>query len=210
MGVVDAILIQPFITLNEEEKIQAVHLFVDGFAHMFTFSKEKETLITLFRQGVREEYVYVAKMEESIVGFIGLGTNHSRVFHFEKEVCRDLFGRIKGTIVFKQLKAILETPAVKGEKDVYIDFLTTHQEYRGRGVATELLNYACSLVEYDTCYIEVLSKNVTAWRLYKQLGFEEYKKVHNLAVMIQGWGYLVELKKPCDLKEKEGIPIDIR
>ena len=35
-------------TLNEEQKLQAVDIFLEGFGHMMTFSKDKNTLRKLF------------------------------------------------------------------------------------------------------------------------------------------------------------------
>lgn len=139
---------------------------------------------------------YVAVYENNVVGFMGIANNKARPFHFDATKCRELFGKFKGVIIQKQLSAIMEKPVVYGDKDLYIDYLTTDKKYRGKGVATKLIEFACYELQYYQCYIEVLSKNTTAKRLYEKIGFTEYKKEYNIFTMMKGLGYLIKLKKP--------------
>lgn len=66
---------------------------------------------------------------------------------------------------------------------------------RGKGIATELVEFACEWTQYRDCYIDVLSKNTVAMSLYEKQGFEIYKKSFNLFTMMQGFGHPVLMKK---------------
>ncbi|WP_291563505.1 MULTISPECIES: GNAT family N-acetyltransferase [unclassified Clostridium] len=181
--------------LHETKKRETVELFVDGFRNIFLFTENKFELIELFLPSLDTSMIYVCCYKEKIVGVIGIGTNKKRVFCFDIQVCQKIFGKIRGMMIYKQLKMIAETPAVKNDSDLYIDYLTTDTDMRGKGIATKLLDFACQLPEYDECYLEVLSKNTNAKRLYEKLGFKVYKKSFNFFTVIQGFGYPIKMKK---------------
>ncbi|WP_097027137.1 GNAT family N-acetyltransferase [Clostridium peptidivorans] len=181
--------------LDETKKREAVGLFVDGFRNIFSFAKDKSELVELFMSSLDDSMIYVYFHEGKVTGILGIGTNKKRVFCFDIQVCKKIFGKFKGTMIYKQLRLIAETPAVKNDCDLYIDCLTTDAGMRGKGVATKLLDFVCQLPEYDECYIEVLSKNTNAKRLYEKLGFKMYKKSFNFFTVIQGFGYPIKMKK---------------
>ena len=65
---------------------------------------------------------------------------------------------------------------MENDSDLCIDYLATNLQMRNKGIATALLLFACELPEYEECYIEVLSKNIPAAKLYQKLGFAVHKK----------------------------------
>lgn len=89
----------------------------------------------------------------------------------------------------------MDKPAVNGDKDLYIEYLITDKNYRCKGIATKLIHFAFEQLECDEYYIEVLSKNINARRLYKNLGFIEWKRDYNPIMIILGLGYPIKLKK---------------
>lgn len=97
---------------------------------------------------------------------MGIANSKKRTMHFDKAKCIELFGRLKGVIIYYQLRALLEKPNVKNDTDLCIDYIATDENYRGKGIATKLIEYACNDLGYKECYLEVLSKNVTAKRVY--------------------------------------------
>jgi len=50
----------------------------------------------------------------------------------------------------------------------------TIQEYRGKNVATNLLNYALENINANVVFLEVSNTNEPAIKLYKKCGFTEY------------------------------------
>lgn len=177
--------------LDDEYKAKAVHLFVDSFYNMYTsLTNDKNVLYELFLYSLDFSLVYVAMYDNSLAGFMGIANNKKRTMHFDKIKCMELFGQLKGFIICKQLGYILERPNVINNYDICIDYLATDRNYRGKGIATKLIEYACNELGYDECYLEVLTKNITAKRLYEHTGFKEYKRSYNI-----GLGYVSKMKK---------------
>ena len=182
--------------IDNEYKEKAVHLFVDSFYKMYTsVTKNRNVLKELFLYSLNFSLVYVAIYDNSVAGFMGIANNKERTMHFDRMKCIELFGKVKGIIVYKQLGYILEKPNVKNNRDICIDYLATDRRYRGKGIATKLIEYACNDLGYDKCYIEVFSKNITAKRLYEHTGFTEYKRIYNPVTFMQGLGYISKMKK---------------
>ncbi len=181
--------------LSDAQKEQAVQIFLEGFGHMMTFTKDENVRKTLFSH-IMHPTLFVCYVEsETVLGIMGVATNKVRPLEFRQDICIELFGKVKGKIVSKQMNAIFQKPVIKGERELYIDVLATAGNARGKGVATALLNYAFELEEYDTYYIEVFSKNETAKRLYEKVGFEVYKEVKFSPLVFLGSGHPVKMKK---------------
>lgn len=183
--------------LNDCQKEQAVEIFLEGFGHMMTFSKDKNTLKKLFFD-IFNPSLFLCYVEQGqVLGIMGIATNEVRPLKFDSHVCVNYFGKIKGKILSKQMNAIFQAPIVKGDKDLYIDVLATAGKARGKGVATTLLKYAFDFKEFDNYYIEVFSKNENAVRLYKKMGFSIYKEEkHSLFnLVVSGMGYPIKMKK---------------
>ena len=70
--------------------------------------------------------------------------------------------------------------AIKDEEQIgyLIDGLYVEEEYRNQKIATKLLEYSLSILsekKISFVDINVLSKNTIAKKLYKKIGFQEYK-----------------------------------
>jgi ribosomal protein S18 acetylase RimI-like enzyme len=193
--VLDDIKIVNLSESGNEYKEKAVRLFVDAFYNMYTsISKDKKVLNDFFLSSLDFSLVYIAILDNNVTGFMGIANNKKRTMHFDKIKCVELFGKLKGVIIHKQMKALLEKPNVKNDTDICIDYIATDESYRGKGIASKLIEYACNGLGYKECYLEVLSSNVAAKRLYEHMGFVVYKKVHNPVSLMQG-GYIAKMKK---------------
>lgn len=183
--------------LNDCQKEQAVEIFLEGFGHMMTFSKDKNKLKKLFFNILNPTLFKCYVEQGQVLGIMGLATNKVRTVKFDCDVCIHLFGKMKGKILSKQMNAIFQAPVVKEDRDLYIDILATAGKARGKGIATTLLKYAFDFKEFDNCYIEVFSNNENALRLYKKVGFSIYKKekFSLLSLAVSGMGYPIKMKK---------------
>lgn len=184
-----------YYELNDLQKKQLIEIFIEGFGHLMTFSKDKSILQELFGSAINEEYVYAYVEENRVLGFVGIATNKIRPIKLKQEVCIKLFGKMQGSIICKQMNGIFQSKVVKEDTDLYIDSLATSKEARGKGIATELLTYCFDLPEYKNYYIEVLSKNINAKSLYEKLGFRIVKKQPISFLSFLGFGYPIKMKK---------------
>ena len=184
-----------FSDLEEAAKKEAIEIFLDGFGHMFTFAKTRSEQRQLFSTSFEESLIYVYVAENHVIGVIGLGTHLKRALKFDKQTCQEIFGKAKGRTVYNMLHKMAEIPAVKEDTDLYIDYLATDLQKRNEGIATKLLTFACELPQFKECYIEVLSKNISAIKLYQKLGFTVCKKRFNVFTFLQRLGHPILMSK---------------
>jgi len=180
--------------LTESQKMQAVELFMDGFGHFMTFSKDgdikRNLLKDIFHPTLFKCYVDGGR----VLGMIGIATNQERPLNFDYTSCVKYFGEFKGGILSRQMNSIFQTQVVKSEKELYIDVLATSRNARRQGIGTALLNYAFGLKEYDVYSIEVLSNNQPAVKMYEKIGFAVEKKEKFSLMRLLGAGYPVKMK----------------
>ena len=74
-------------SLNTEQKGQAIEIFVEGFGHMMTFSKDKDVLKALFKSGFDDSLFLCYVEKEKVLGIMGLGTNRLRPLKFDYDLC---------------------------------------------------------------------------------------------------------------------------
>lgn len=191
--------------LNHAQVEQAVAVFIDGFYSIYAkaVSKDKTLLKELFIDAFDYDMVYVCLYEGRAVGFLGLGNSHKRCVALSKETCKRLLGNFKGAMIYMQMGGMLHEITVHGINEGYIDYLTTDDNYRGKGIATRLIQYACDTLSYESYTLDVLSKNTTAKRLYEHLGFVQTNIKKNPLVMLGGFGNQIVMKIEVD-KDKNG------
>lgn len=191
--------------LNHAQVEQAVAVFIDGFYYIYAkaVSKDKTLLKKLFIDAFDYDMVYVYLYEGRVVGFLGLGNSHKRCIALRKETCKRLLGSFKGAMIYMQMGGILHEITVHGINEGYIDYITTDDNYRGQGIATRLIKYACDTLSYESYTLDVLSKNTTAKKLYEHLGFVQTNIKKNLLVKLGGFGNQIVMKLEVD-KAKKG------
>lgn len=182
-------------SLSETQKAEAVELFLVGFGRFMSFSRDEALKRKLFLEILDPDWFFCCLEGEKVLGLMGLGTREKRPICFRPELCRELFGARKGTLISKQMNAVFQSRAVSGERDLYLDTLVTDPNARNKGVGTALLEKACALGDFDTIYTEVFSKNENAIRFYEGSGFTAVKKERFSVLRLQGAGYPIKMKK---------------
>lgn len=182
--------------MDNEVKSDAIQIFVNSFYEMYTsISKDKSVLNEFFLSSFDFNLAYAAIKDNKVVGFLAIANGKERSLKFKKSKCIELFGRLMGTIIYYQMMYLLGKPNLEGEKDIGIDYLATDEYYRGKGIATKMLEYACSQLCYDECFIDVAANNHVAKKLYEHVGFKEYNKDHSISNRLLGFGYIIRMKK---------------
>lgn len=187
--------IKAYGQLSNAQKRETTGIFLEGFGHMMTFSKDTKDLEDLFSTSFHSSYIYAYLENEKALGILGIATNQIRPIKIDLNHCVSIFGKLKGMIICRQMNMIFQSQVVKKSTDIYIDILATTKNARGKGVATRLLEYAFSLPEFEDCYIEVLSNNENAKRLYEKCGFTTYKKKRYSYTTLMGYGYPIMMKR---------------
>lgn len=184
-----------FGELTSSQKEEAVELFLEGFGKFMTFSKDVELKKKLFIEIFNPKLFLCYVEDNKVLGLMGLGTNIVRPINFKKEICQKYFGKFKGAIISKQMNGVFQKPAVKSDKELYLDTLVTHPSYRSKGIGTILINKATSYGNYESIVTEVFSKNEKAIKFYKKNGFSITKR-HKFTIMrVFGSGYPIVMTK---------------
>lgn len=181
--------------LTNEQKSEAVDLFLEGFGHFMTFSKDETGKKNLFTEIFDPELFMCYLEEDKVLGLMGLGTNMKRPIDFKVEICRKYFGKIRGTIISKQMNAIFQKPAVSSERELYLDTLVTDPGCRKKGIGTALINAACSFGDYDSVIVEVFSDNENAIGFYEKNSFVRIKENKSSVMRLLGSGYPIVMEK---------------
>lgn len=96
----------------------------------------------------------------------------------DKKELRKHLGFFKGSMADIFLKKEFESPFVNPSPGVgSIEFVGTAAEFRGQGVASQMIRHILENSPYEAYLIEeVADTNIPAIKLYYKLGFEEYKR----------------------------------
>ncbi|MBO7615342.1 MAG: GNAT family N-acetyltransferase [Bacilli bacterium] len=184
-----------FGQLSDAQKDEAVQLFLYGFGHFMTFSKDEALKKKLFIEIFSPNFFLCYVEEDKVLGLMGLGTNKVRPIDFKKDICQKYFGKFKGSLISKQMNGIFQKQAVKDDNELYLDTLVTHPDYRKMGIGTKLINKTSSFGEYTVLVTEVFSKNENAINFYIRNGFTIIKK-HKFSIMrLFGSGYPIVMVK---------------
>jgi len=183
--------------LDEPQVTRAFELFAEGFYFIFSpISKDKARLAQLFMDAVDREMAIVCLDGDQAVGMLACGNAEKQPVALKKETCLRVLGRIKGTLVYRLAGPMLSKPKVKDSDEGYLDYLTADPACRGKGIGTKLLRSAREFFPYERFSFEVLSKNETAIKLYKKLGFEQVKIKNDPFAMLVGSGRPIIFRVP--------------
>lgn len=154
-------------------------LFADGFKEWLGFfSKDPKKLAAAFAHMFVLDQFYVALHKGQVIGMAACTNGTSLSIKLDKQELRKHLGWYKGTIASVFLKKEFEAPFVNPLPGVgSIEFVGTVSEFRGQGVATQLIRHILEHTSYKVYLIEeVADTNMAAIKLYNKLGFEEYKR----------------------------------
>ena len=158
---------------------QISEIFAEGFTQWLGyFSKDEKVIARAFAHMFVLDRFYVAIDGDTIAGMIACTDGYNPSVKLSYTELYKNFGFFKGVIarlfLKKEFEGGIDDPSPqKGS----IEFVGTAIDYRGKGVATQILKYILENTSFSEYVIdEVADTNIPAISLYKKLGFAEYKK----------------------------------
>ena len=163
---------------------QLSRVFVEGFYDWIKyFHKDKYKLINAFIHVFDLQYFYVlvdeSGGEKTIAGMVACTQGYAPIALDRKIFAREL-GFFRGNFAHFMLKRHMVRnayPFSLGAKTGSIEFVATSPDYRGQGIARDLITYAMKQHDYDSYVLEVADNNKAAVSVYTNLGFKEIKRV---------------------------------
>ncbi len=187
--------IRKFGQLSALQQEAFTDIFMEGFGHLLNFKKDAGKYRVLLAQSFHPSNSHAFIKNEQVVGVMLLATNKLRPLKCDEAAARELFGAFKGRILCKQMNGAFQSKVVEADTDLYIDMLAVSDKAKRQGVGAALLDFAFSLPGFHDYYLEVLSKNAGAKRLYEKIGFREIKRGYFSPLRLLGYGYPIKMKK---------------
>ena len=164
---------------DPDSAAKIAEIYVEGFYEMAFkyFSKDKEKLNKAFAELVSLQAFHVAVIDDEIAGIIACVEKSSHSLNIKKKPLTKHLGLLRGTFAYYAIKAYYKKYQNEmREKTAIIDCLATLPKYRGKGVATALMQHLFNIPEYETYLLDVADTNTNAVELYKKLGFKETRR----------------------------------
>jgi len=193
--------------LDDNIRGEISQLFVDAFgkdifAQILKMKNGRESLIAASAHMFALEHAYLALIDGEPAGIVACVPQNGAFIKIRKREFIKHFGLITGFMIAYQFGRAFKSPLSKipdaqaTSKTATIELVATNEQYRGKGIATSLLNYVHALPEYDSYVLEVFDTNTNAYELYKRLGYKEIhrQKASKLAQKGLGLNYFLYLK----------------
>lgn len=174
-------------------------IFAEGFTQWLGFfSKDSKKIAAAFAHMFALDQFYVALYKEKVIGMASCTDGASLSVKLDTKELRKHLGFYKGSLAGIFLKKEFESPFVNPSPGVgSIEFVGTAAEFRGQGIASQMIRHILEHTPYEAYLIEeVADTNIPAMKLYSKLGFEEYKRrqIPMKRAKKIGINYLISLK----------------
>lgn len=160
-------------------RAQMSRIFAEGFTQWLVFfSKDKDVIANAFAHMFILDQFFVAIANGEIAGVTACTDGTKKSVRLDEKELRKHLGFFKGSMARLFLKKEFETPYENFPPNTgSVEFVGTAPEFRGQGVASQILQYIFENTTYNNYVIEeVADTNIPAMNLYKKMGFEEYKR----------------------------------
>lgn len=158
---------------------QMAEIFAEGFSQWLGyFSKDKNVIAKTFAHMFVLDQFYVAITNNKVAGITACTDGKTLSVRLSKKELRKHLGFFKGSMAGIFLKKEFEAPYENFPSDTgSIEFVGTATEFRGQGVASQIIQHIIENTPYNDYVIEeVADTNMPAMKLYEKLGFKEYKR----------------------------------
>ncbi|MGM1033687.1 MAG: GNAT family N-acetyltransferase [Bacillota bacterium] len=165
--------------VDMDVRMQISEIFAEGFSQWLGyFSKDKNIIAKAFAHMFVLDQFYVAIANDKVAGMTACTDGKTFSVKLNKKELRKHLGFFKGSMAGIFLKREFEAPYENFPSNTgSIEFVGTAHEFKGQGVASQIIHHIFENTPYDDYVIEeVADTNIPAMKLYKKLGFEEYKR----------------------------------
>lgn len=173
-------------------------VFVEGFYQwLYFFSKDKEKLCRAFAHMFCPDIFYVAMDGGTVAGIAGLNDGKSHTVVLQKKELQRHLGRIMGMICYRALKSEFmekKYPFEFRAREASVEFVATAPGYRGKGIATAIIEHLLAQSQYDSFVLEVADTNENAVQLYKKIGFREFMRIEEQHKKQSGVNFLIYMR----------------
>lgn len=173
-------------------------IFVDGFYEWLKFfSKDKAKLARTFTHIFNPTVFYAAVENDTVLGFAACTDGRVPSIRLQQREFRRHSGFIKGTLAYYILKREFEDKPYPFQIEPTmgaVEFVATNRQFRGRGVATQIIQYIHANTPLRSYVLEVADTNIKAVRLYEKLGYRVFKQIPEPHAKRSGFNFYLYMK----------------
>ncbi len=158
------------------DKQGIVNCLVESFYNTLKlFSNDKGIISQFLMDTINFDSFWVIEDKNNIAGCLSIVKHPQLLGKVNYKKARKLAGFIKGAFVAKLLEGELNE-AEQFSNDAYVNMVSIHPDYQGKGLSKILLAESLKLMPYNTAVLNVVDTNEKAHALYKKLGFVEFMR----------------------------------
>lgn len=188
------IVIRKMANNDSDMRYEVSNVFVDGYyKDLSFFTKDREKLKVAFASTFNASVFYLAEIDGKIAGILACCDNQNRALRIQKAVMNKHLGFMMGSLAYRLLKNEFNTPLSYPDDTAYIESVTTIEAARGKGVGTALMQHVMQKLPYRQYILDVVDTNENAYRLYKKLGFDEFKRTREKHPKFKGFQYKIHM-----------------
>lgn len=183
---------------REEDRYKIALCVARSFEKDFALlSKSPEKIARTLAVGLNIEKFFIGEDKDRLVATIAVSDLEKRAAQADKESIRREYPWLKSWMTYKILQDEFERSIDLGKDMGFIEFVSTDPDYRGRGIAYSLLDYAINNKAYKSFILDVNNLNTKAISLYKKYGFREVYRKKEKYPLFRGYDQRVymEFKK---------------
>jgi ribosomal protein S18 acetylase RimI-like enzyme len=182
--------------LGESSRKQISEIFVEGFGDLHSFfSKDRRKLAIAFEHMFVLDVFYVALVDGEIAGITACTDGKIMPINHSKKELKNHLGFLKGTFAYSVFKREFQKPPIEvGGKKAWIEFVATSAKYRGKGVATAIMNHIFTLSQYNEYILVVADNNTNALKMYEKLGYKEFKRIKHKYSKYSGIDHMIYME----------------
>lgn len=183
---------------REEDRYKIALCVARSFEKDFALlSKSPEKIARTLAAGLNIEKFFIGEDKDRLVATIAVSDLEKRAAQADKESIRREYPWLKSWMTYKILQDEFERSIDLGKDMGFIEFVSTDPDYRGRGIAYSLLDYAINNKAYKSFILDVNNLNTKAISLYKKYGFREVYRKKEKYPLFRGYDQRVymEFKK---------------
>lgn len=179
----------------ENDRSRIALCIAEGFEKDFSsLCKNTEKVARAIGGGIRTDRFYIAEAGQEIAGVAAVSDCHSRALSIDPAAYKKNFGLIKGMLACMVLKDEFESKLDYPETTGYIEFVAVREKHRRKGVATAMLRETMAIASYETFVLDVTDINSSAILCYRNLGFQEFKRVNEKYGKQKGYNAKIYMK----------------
>lgn len=158
----------------EDNDLEAVaKLLVKSFSHSLSFLGANAEVIV--SKSIRAKGFYVAE-QGRIIGVVALSDCNSSAIQLDKRAMKSCLGALKGTILSIFAAREIKPKVILADSEAFIDAVAIDEEFRGNGIAKQMIEHILTQNKYDAVFLEVLDANAAAISSYRKCGFRELSR----------------------------------